>query len=357
MSDLFSEYRLGAASMSSRIVMAPMTRSRAINNLPNELMLEYYKQRASAGLIITEGTAPSPNALGYPRIPGIFSKEQVEAWKPITAAVHEAGGVIYAQLMHTGRIGHALNMPEGARILAPSAIAAEGEMYTDEEGMQPFPVPEAMTQDDIKATIEEYVQAANNAVEAGFDGIELHAANGYLLEQFIRPTSNQRDDEYGGSIENRARFLIETVQACMKAIGAMKVAVRLSPYGVFNDMPLYDDMESDYEYLALELDELHVMYVHLVDHSSMGAPEVPASIKWTYRNETCGTLMLSGGYDAEQAEKDIPGKADLIAVGRPFLANPNLPKQWKENLPMNEADADTFYTPGEKGYTDYPAAD
>lgn len=355
MSGLFSEYRLGDVTLTSRIVMAPMTRSRATDNLPNDLMRTYYAQRASAGLILTEGTAPSPNALGYPRIPGIFSEAQVEAWKPITDAVHEKGGHMFMQLMHTGRISHPLNMPAGARVLAPSAIAAGEQMYTDAEGMQPLPVPEAMTEADIQSTIEEFAQAARNAIAAGFDGIELHAANGYLLEQFIRPTSNQREDNYGGSIENRARFVMEVVEACTSAIGHHKVGIRLSPYGVFNDMPLYDEMEEDYIYLAQELDSQDVVYVHLVDHAAMGAPEVPASIKEEFRDEYCGTLIMSGGYDAERAEKDIPGKADLIAVGRPFIANPDLPMRWKDGSSVSEPDYDTFYTPGEKGYTDYSA--
>ncbi len=354
MSRLFSEYRLGDVVLNNRIIMSPMTRSRAIDNLPNDLMKTYYQQRASAGLIITEGTSPSPNGLGYPRIPGIFSDAQVEAWKPITEAVHQQGGKMFMQLMHTGRISHPLNLPAGARVLAPSAVAAAEQMYTDAEGMQPLPVPEAMTLDDIRTTIEEFAQAARNAVAAGFDGVELHAANGYLLEQFIRPNTNQRDDEYGGSIENRARFVMEVVDACTDAIGHHKVGIRLSPYGVFNDMPLYDEMEADYIYLAQELDTQDVVYVHLVDHSSMGAPEVPASIKEIFRDEFCGTLVQSGGYDAERAENDMPGKADLIAVGRPFLANPDLPARWQSNAETNEPDYDTFYTPGEKGYIDYP---
>ena len=354
MARLFTEYRLGDVVLKSRIVMAPMTRNRAIDNLPNDLMRIYYEQRASAGLIITEGTSPSPNGLGYPRIPGIFSAAQVEAWKPITAAVHAQGGHMFMQLMHTGRITHPLNLPAGARVLAPSAVAAAGEMYTDAEGMQPLPVPEAMTMDEIAACVEEYAQAARNAVAAGFDGIELHAANGYLLEQFIRPNSNVREDEYGGDIKNRARFVLEVVDACTAAIGHHKVGIRLSPYGVFNDMPLYDEMEADYTYLAQALDSADVVYVHLVDHSAQGAPEVPASIKELFRDEYCGTLVLSGGYEAERAEKDLPGKADLIAVGRPFLANPDLPARWESNAPLNEPDYDTFYTPGEKGYTDYP---
>jgi N-ethylmaleimide reductase len=355
MSRLFTEYRLGAITLKNRIVMAPLTRNRAINNIPNELMAHYYQQRAGAGLIITEGVSPSPNGLGYPRIPGIFSDAQIEGWKKITDAVHKQGGYMFMQLMHTGRISHPLNMPAGARVLAPSAVPAAGEMYTDAEGMKPLPIPEAMTEADIRTAINEYAQAARNAIAAGFDGIELHAANGYLLEQFIRPNSNQRQDTYGGAIENRARFLREVVEATTDAIGHQRVGIRLSPYGVFNDMPLYDAMEQDYSYLADLMDTLNVMYVHLVDHSSQGAPPVPASIKEVFRDQFCDTLILSGGYDVTRAEKDLAtGRADLIAVGKPFLANPDLPERWKKNAPLNVPDPNTFYSADEKGYTDYP---
>ena len=246
MSLIFSKTTLGTLALQNHLVMSPMTRNRATGNIPNELMAEYYAQRASAGLIITEGTSPSPNGLGYPRIPGIFSAEQVAGWKRITEAVHAKGAKIFVQLMHCGRIAHPLNLPRGARVLGPSAIAAAGEMYTDAEGMKQNAMPQAMTEADIKTTIEEFAQAAKNAVAAGFDGIELHGANGYLLEQFIRPNSNQRSDRYGGAIENRARFVLEVVDAVIKAIGKDKIGIRLSPFGVFNDMPLYDAMEADY---------------------------------------------------------------------------------------------------------------
>lgn len=355
MSRVFSEYRLGAITLKNRMVMAPLTRNRAINNIPNELMARYYQQRASAGLIITEGVSPSPNGLGYARQPGIFSDAQIAGWKKITEAVHKQGGHMFMQLMHTGRISHPLNLPAGARVLAPSAVSAAGEMYTDAEGMKPLPIPEAMSDADIRTTINEYAQAARNAIAAGFDGIELHAANGYLLEQFIRPNSNQRQDNYGGSIENRARFVREVVEATTDAIGHQRVGIRLSPYGVFNDMPLYDAMEQDYSYLADLMDTLNVMYVHLVDHSSQGAPTVPVSIKEVFRDQFCDTLILSGGYDVARAEKDLAaGRADLIAVGRPFLANPDLPERWKRNAPLNTPDPNTFYSADEKGYTDYP---
>jgi N-ethylmaleimide reductase len=355
MSLLFSKSTLGKLELQNRMVMAPMTRSRSIDNIPGDLVRDYYAQRASAGLIITEGTSPSPNGLGYPRIPGIFSSAQVAAWTPVNQAVHTHGAKIFIQLMHCGRIAHPLNLPAGARVIAPSAIAATGEMYTDAEGMKPNATPQAMTSADIKSTIEEFAQAAKNAVAAEFDGIELHAANGYLLEQFIRPNSNVRTDEYGGSIENRARFVLEVVDAAIAAIGKDKVGIRLSPFGVFNDMPDYPAMASDYTYLAQQLNARGLVYVHLVDHSPMGAPEVPQSIKATIRREFKGCLILSGGYDAERAESDLATqKCDLIAVGRPFLANPDLVARWKTHAAVNAPDFSTFYTPGVKGYTDYP---
>lgn len=356
MSLLFSTTTLGSCTLQNHLVMAPMTRSRATGNIPNELMAEYYAQRGSAGLIITEGTSPSPNGLGYPRIPGIFSAAQVAGWKLVTAAAHAKGAKMFIQFMHCGRVGHPLNLPAGARIIAPSAVAAAGDMYTDAEGLKPHPVPQAMTEADIKATIEEFAQAAKNAVAAGFDGVELHGANGYLLEQFIRPNSNQRTDRYGGSIENRARFVLEVADAVIQAIGKEKVGIRLSPFGVFNDMPLYDAMEADYAWLAQQLNARGLVYIHLVDHSSMGAPQVPASMKAAFRNVFKGKLILSGGYDAARAESDLAaGKCDLIAVGKPFLANPDLVARWKTGAAVNAPDMDTFYTPGAKGYTDYPA--
>ena len=356
MSLLFSKTTLESLTLQNHLVMAPLTRSRAIGNIPNALMAEYYAQRATAGLIITEGTSPSPNGLGYPRIPGIFSAAQIAGWQRVTDAVHVHGAKMFIQFMHCGRIGHALNLPAGARILAPSAVMAVGEMYTDAEGMKPHPVPQAMTEADIKATIEEFAQAAKNALAAGFDGVELHGANGYLLEQFIRPNSNQRSDRYGGTIENRARFMLEVADAVISTIGKDKVGIRLSPFGVFNDMPLHDAMEADYTYLAQQLNARGLAYIHLVDHSSMGAPPVPASMKATFRNAFKGKLILSGGYDAARAESDLAaGKCDLIAVGKPFLANPDLVTRWKTGLALNAPDMNTFYTPGAKGYTDYPA--
>ena len=252
---LFEAFQLGKVELKNRIVMAPMTRSRAIGNIPNDLIATYYKQRADAGLIITEGTSPSPNGLGYSRIPGIFSTEQVDGWKKVTSAVHAKGGKIFVQLMHTGRISHQLNLPNGAKVLAPSAVKPAGQMWTDGEGMQDFPIPNEMSLTDLAQTKEEFVIASKNAIAAGFDGVELHGANGYLLEQFISPVSNQRTDNYGGSIEKRCRFVIEVAEEVIKAIGKDKVGIRFSPYGVASDMPHYPEIETTYAYLAKKIEE------------------------------------------------------------------------------------------------------
>jgi N-ethylmaleimide reductase len=353
---LLNPCKLGSVDLKNRIVMAPMTRSRATGNVPNDLMADYYGQRAAAGLIITEGTSPSPNGLGYSRIPGIFSAAQREGWKKTTSAVHSKGGKIFVQLMHTGRIGHPANLPEGAVILAPSAVKPAGQAWTDTLGLQDYPIPAAMTMEEIKHTQQEYIAAATNAIEAGFDGIELHGANGYLLEQFLSPVSNRRTDSYGGSIENRCRFLLETVQGAIGAIGKERVGIRLSPYGVASDMPHYPEIESTYKYLAEQLNRLDILYIHLVDHSGMGAPEVPLEIKKAIRERFHGALILSGGYTKERAEAELKeGRADLIAFGRPFINNPDLVERFTHDWQLsNELDMKTFYTPGEKGYTDYP---
>ena len=352
---LFSEFELGDLRLKNRLVMAPLTRSRATDNLPNALMVEYYSQRAEAGLIITEGTAPSPNALGYPRIPGVFSAAQVEGWRQVTDAVHAQGGKIFLQLMHTGRVGHALNMPTGAEIVAPTAEAAPGEMYTDAEGPQSHPAPRLMQAADIAQAKQEFVTAAQNAIAAGFDGVEIHGANGYLGEQFLNPLTNQLTEGYGGSTENRARFLLEVAQEISAAIGTSRTGIRLSPYGVFNGTGAFDDLDRTYRYLATELGKVGIAYIHLVDHAPMGAPEVPRAIKELIRDAFGGTIIISGGYDDERAEADLQaGLGHLVAFGRPFLANPDLVTRFREGAPLNDPDPDTFYTPGPKGYTDYP---
>lgn len=353
---LFTPYDLGSLNLSNRIAMAPMTRSRAINNLPNEIMATYYSQRASAGLIITEGVSPSPNGLGYARIPGIFSADQVSAWKKVTDAVHEKGGRIFAQLMHTGRVAHQDNLPAGAQVIAPSAIAAKGKMWTDENGFQDQPVPLALTPETLQETKAEFVQAAKNAIKAGFDGVELHAANGYLLEQFLSPYSNQRTDDYGGNVVNRTRFLLEVVREVSDTIGKNKTGIRISPYGTYNDMPHYAEIDATYNLLAEAFNDLGIGYLHLLDHSADGAPEVPLHFKEKIRSVFKNTLILTGGYNLERAEQHLSANlTDIVAFGKPFVSNPDLVQRLQKNLPLNiKLDASTLYTPGEKGFTDYP---
>jgi N-ethylmaleimide reductase len=357
---LFSSYTLGSTPLANRLVMSPMTRNRAPGNTPNQLMAEYYAQRATAGLIITEGTSPSPNGLGYPRIPGIHSAGQREGWQLISTAVHKSGGRIFIQLMHCGRVGNSLNLPSGAELIAPSPIPVSGTIWTDSQGAQPYDTPREMTASDITTAIEEYAQAARNAVAAGFDGVEIHGANGYLITQFLDPGSNTRGDDFGGDATKRNRFALDVAHAIVEAIGAEKVGIRLSPYGVFNDMSgTYDGIAGQYAELATALGALQLAYVHLVDHSAMGAPKPdPATVELicrNFRNAGGGAVILSGGYDRERAEADLSsGAADLIAFGRPFLANPDLMVRLRDQTPFNETDQNTFYTPGAQGYTDYP---
>jgi len=353
---IFSSARVGSIDLKNRIVMSPMTRSRAIDNVPNDLMAEYYGQRAGAGLIITEGTSPSPNGLGYARMPGIFTQAQIEGWKRVTAAVHKKGGRIFLQIMHTGRISHPLNMPQGSKVLAPSAVKPAGQIWTDQMQLQDFPVPQEMTINDLVLAKAEFVTAAKNALLAGFDGVELHGANGYLLEQFLSPVSNVRTDEYGGSIKNRCSFVLEVVSAVADAIGKDKTGIRLSPYGVASDMPHYTEIDATYWHLAQQLNHLNIAYIHLVDHSAMGAPVVSLDLKQEIRKIFKNTLILSGGYDLKRAKSDIDsGFADLVAFGRPFINNPDLVERMAHDLPWSQdLKMDLFYTPGAIGYTDYP---
>jgi N-ethylmaleimide reductase len=351
---LFTPTQLGALSLKNRIVMAPLTRSRAIGNVPNALMEQYYRLRAEAGLIITEGTSPSPNGLGYARIPGLFNKEQVQGWRRVTEGVHQAGGKIFVQLMHTGRVSHPANLPVGASILAPSAVAVPGEMWTDADGMQPHPAPREMSEADIAQSIAEYAASAELAMQAGFDGVELHAANGYLIDQFLNTASNQRDDRWGGSIENRIRFAVEVATATANAIGAGRVGMRISPYGVFNAQVPDAEMDAVYLRLIDELNALGLLYIHIVDHSAMGAPEVSSELKAKIRAAFNGQYILSGGYDVARADADLDAqRGDLVAFGRPFISNPDLVSRLKSGRELVAPDFATFYTPGEKGYTDY----
>jgi N-ethylmaleimide reductase len=351
---LFSPARLGSLELRNRIVLAPMTRCRAIGNVPNALMAEYYAQRAGFGLLITEGTAPSANGLGYARIPGAFSAEQIAGWRLVTEAVRERGGKIFLQLMHVGRVARRDNMPAGSRVVAPSAVPLGGEMWTDGSGMQPHTPPEAMTQADIEQAVAEFVQAARHALEAGFHGVELHGANGYLIEQFLAANTNLRTDDYGGSETNRARFALAVARSVAEAVGPERVGIRLSPYGVFNDIEPYG--ESLAWHLAEELGRIGVVHLHTVDHAEMGAPEVPRSCIDGMRERFEGSFILSGGYtDAARAEADLrAGRGDLIAFGRAGLANPDLPERLRTGARLNEVDPNTLYTAGPEGHTDYP---
>lgn len=341
--------------LKSRLVMSPMTRNRAVDaNTPNALMAEYYSQRAGAGLIITEGTSPSPNGLGYPRIPGMYNGAQVRGWKGVTQAVHARGGKIFLQLMHTGRVTHIANLPAGAEVLGPTAEVCPGEMYTDASGLQPHSPPRAMTERDIARAVGEYTQSARLAIDAGFNGIELHAANGYLIEQFLNANVNRRSDGYGGSMAARNRFALEVARATADAIGADRVGMRLSPYGVFNSTGAFPELEAQYLALASELSRLGLLYLHVLDHSAMGAPPVPAEIKLKLRSGFSGLFILAGGFDGTSAERAlIERRADLIAFGRLFLANPDLVERLRLNSKLNTPDMATFYVPGPKGYTDY----
>ncbi len=344
---LFSPIRVGALDLSNRIVMAPMTRNRSPGQVPNALNAEYYAQRASAGLIVAEGTAPDASGRGYIDIPGLYNDAQVAGWRQVANAVHAKGGHIFVQLMHTGRISHP-DFLDGAQPVAPSAIAAPGEIYTH-AGMKPHGAPRALDAAEIPTLIASYGRAATLAREAGLDGVEVHGANGYLPGQFLAPNVNQRDDAWGGTLEKRARFLLEAVDAAVAAIGADRVGVRLSPGGVFND--IHDpDAPVTYAYVAGELAKRNLAYLHIFNTNP--GFDVPALIRAKYK----GRLILNGGYDRARAEADIAsGLADLVAFGVPFLANPDLPARLAQGAALNTPDQGSFYGGNAKGYTDYPA--
>jgi N-ethylmaleimide reductase len=335
-----------------------MTRSRAVDRgIANALMAQYYAQRASAGLIITEGASPSPNGLGYARIPGLFNAEQVAGWRLVTDAVHAQGGKIFIQFMHTGRVTHQANLPAGARVLSPTAEVCSGEMWTDGAGMQPHSAPKAMSEADIAEAVAEYATASKLAIEAGFDGVELHAANGYLIEQFLNAKVNTRSDGYGGSAEGRNRFALEVAKACVDAIGGDRVGMRISPHGVFNGTGAFEGVDAQYLSLVEKLSALGLVYLHQLDHSAMGAPAVPEASKKALRAAFKQSYIAAGGFDAASGEALLAtGDADLIAYGRPFLCNPDLVARMQAGTALNAPDMSTFYTPGEKGYTDYPVS-
>ncbi|WP_447641987.1 MULTISPECIES: alkene reductase [Chitinophagaceae] len=347
---LLEPVKIGGLQLRNRIVMAAMTRSRAIGNVPNLLMAEYYQQRSSAGLIVTEGAAPSPDGLGYCRIPGIFSEEQIEGWKAITKAVHKVDGAIFLQILHTGRIAAKQNLPNGAEIVAPSAIAAAGEIWTDTDQMVSLPVPREMTLTDIAAAIAGYKQAAINAMAAGFDGVELHAATGYLPNQFLSNHANQRSDEYGGSMENRSRFVTEVLKAMSDAIGSHKVGIKFSPGMTFNDCEI-DDAAKLFPYLLKQINALGLAYVCVMRLPGYNGFDVLKVFRETYT----GTLMVNLGYDKNSGEQALrSGQADLVAYGSLFISNPDLPARFALDTPLAIPDQNTYYSSGAAGFTDYP---
>lgn len=351
---LFHPFNIKDLEISSRIAMAPLTRRRASRSHdPVEFMATYYAQRAGAGLIISEGTSPSPNGVGYSNMPGLYTDKQVELWKNITDSVHNAGGKIVLQIMHTGRIGHPNNLPSGARVIGPSAIAQRGETSTYDFEKQPYPIPEEMTTMEVQSAVNEFAKCAKLAIQSGFDGIEIHGAHGYLPNQFLNQSSNRRTDRYGGSRDNRMRFLLEVIEASIQAIGPGKVAVRISPFS-------YADTEEDpkelialYSVLTEKLNQLAISYLHL---SHMGEPEPIKFELWKkMRAIYSGNLMLCGDFTKKSAERAIQdGDADMIAFGRDFISNPDLVDRLKNNWPLAERDRTQWYTQGPDGLIDYP---
>ena len=347
-STLFQPFELGPITLGNRLVMAPLTRNRAgAGDVPQALNAEYYAQRAEAGLIITEASQISPQGKGYPGTPGIYSAEQVAGWRPVTDAVHKKGGRIFLQLWHVGRISHPSLQQNGEQPVAPSALKPAGDAMTA-TGLQPFVEPRALGLDEIPGIIAAYRQAAVNAKAAGFDGVEVHGANGYLLDQFLRDGTNRRTDAYGGSVENRARLLLEVVGVVSTVFGAARVGVRLSPINPFNDIA-DSNPQATFDYVAAQLGSRGLAYLHVFQ-----AGDVP--FDWRqFRQGFGGTFMVNGGYDRAKAEAAIEsGAADLVAFGTGFLANPDLVTRLKTNAPLNAPNVATFYGGGAEGYTDYP---
>ncbi|MBD9440064.1 alkene reductase [Pseudomonas sp. PDM04] len=348
MKSLFSEVQVGRYTLSNRMVMAPMTRSRSDDaGVPSELVASYYAQRASAGLIISEGVFPVALGKGYIRTPGIETTQQVAAWKKVTDAVHARGGRIFMQLMHCGRVSHPSLLPDGAQPQAPSAIKAAGQTYTG-TGLQDFVIPHALTIAEIAEVVEGYRQSARRAIAAGFDGVELHAASGYLPEQFLSTGSNQRNDQYGGSVENRTRFVLEVLAAMVNEVGSDRVGIKISPEMNFNDIVDANPQET-YTYLVKQLRDLQLAYLHV---ALFGA-------KFDYHGALRplfdGSYLIGSGQTKESAESLInEGKADAAVFGSTFLANPDLPERFRVGAELNTPDKNTFYAPGAEGYIDYP---
>lgn len=356
-SPLFKPISVGALSLANRIAMAPLTRNRAADgNVPTELHATYYAQRASAGLIISEASQISPMGQGYLRTPGIHSPEQVAGWRKVTDAVHAAGGRMVIQLWHVGRVSHVSLLPEGEVPVAPSAIRANTKTFI-ESGFADVSEPRALRLDEIPAIVEDYRRAARNAMEAGFDGVEIHGANGYLIDQFLKDSSNRREDEYGGSIENRTRFLYEVAQAVTSEIGGDRTGLRLSPVSPANDA--YDsDPQALFGRAVERLAPFGLAYIHVIEGATQGPRDLKGFDFLALRKSFAGAWIANNGYDGAMAAAAIEsGATDMVAFGRAFIANPDLPRRLREGAPLNEPDRDTFYGGGAEGYTDYPALD
>lgn len=357
---LFQPHSLGDIELPHRVLMAPLTRSRAAQpgDVPQSMNVEYYRQRAGAGLILTEATQISPQGKGYAFTPGIHSSEQIAGWRRVTDAVHEAGGRIHAQLWHVGRISHPDLQPDQARPVAPSAIRPEGAktFISADSGMVDVPEPRALEAEELPGIVDQYRKAAENAREAGFDGVEVHAANGYLLDQFIKSGSNTREDAYGGSLENRLRLPLEVVEAVVGVWGKARVGVRVSPTGSFNAMH-DEDPVATFGAFAKALDAIGIAYIEVVEDSFQGNHENgrPEAVIDAIRERFSGTYIGNGAYTAEEARRRIAeGRVDLVTFGRPFIANPDLPERLSRGADLNEPDYATFYGGDERGYTDYP---
>jgi len=351
---LFKPYMLGSLTLTNRIVMAPLTRNRAGAGLvPSELAATYYAQRASAGLIITEATQISAQAQGYQDTPGLYTQAQIDAWRKVTDAVHAKGGKIFVQLWHVGRISHVDLQPEGAAPVAPSAIRAETKTFVN-NGFHDVSVPRALELTELPGIIEDFRQAAANAIAAGFDGVEIHGANGYLLEQFLKDGANQRTDAYGGSVENRARLLLEVTAAVAEQIGAERTGVRISPVSPVNAIS-GSEPQQQYDYVAEQLSALGIVYLHVVEGATGGPRDVTPFNYDSLRQRFKNTYLANNGYNTELASARLAeDKADLFAFGRPFIANPDLVERLKTGAALNDLDATTLYGGGAKGYTDYP---
>jgi len=358
---LLTPETLGKIQISNRVVMAPLTRMRSdTEGVPSPLASEYYQQRATAGLIISEATQIAPIGKGYPGTPGIHSPEQVAAWKKVTQAVHDQHGKIVLQLWHVGRISHTSHHPVEGLPVAPSAIKPSGKVYTASWQLEDYETPRALETNEISGLIQSFVHAATMAKEAGFDGVEVHAANGYLLDQFLQDGSNQRTDEYGGSIENRCRLLIEVLNAVNQVWDSECVGVRISPYGTFNDMSDSDPVAL-FTYLIGQLNTLNLSYLHMIEPRSTSAggndevhTDAPSTAK-LFRSLFTGKVIMAGGYNRESAEEAVlDGSADAVAFGRIYIANPDLVKRFEVNAPLTRYNRETFYGGAEVGYTDYP---